>query len=541
MTIPSRLLWLLVVALWLPARGATHQALVREPLFDGPILHWDIQISRAEIAKLRDSRDRWGNHRPEATCNVRAGDHFWTNVAVHLKGAAGSYRPFDQTPALTLNFGKLQEGQTALGHRKLHLNNSIQDAGRMDEILASEMFLSSGVPTPRATHAFVSINGRYLGVYVLKGGWDKPFLKQHYGSAKGNFYDGAYVQDIDSNLERDSGEGEPDWADLETLRKAVREPDRGRRVSQVGEILDVERFVTLAALQILIDDWDGYVRNRNNYRVYHDPSSDRLVFMPHGMDQLWRSPRSGFNPRLGGMVAERVFSVPEMSARLSARMRELTNSVYNAGFVSEVFQRAQDRLLRGFESERRQDERRYILGAMRDTRDRIATRMTAFNGDSYQAANPVRFGADGRARLTGWRPNQEGVGSDVESRTLGEGRKVLHVRANSPGGSGSWRSRASLPQGRYRFECLARTRGVRGSDSTGRGSGAGLRISGSRRGAGLEGDSDWRTLRFDFQVSGTEDNEEGNSDGRDIVLVAELKADAGEVDFDLDSLTLIRL
>ena len=48
-------------------------------------------------------------------------------------------------------------------------------------------------------------------------------------------------------------------------------------------------------------------------------------------------------------------------------------------------------------------------------------------------------------------------------------------------------------------------------------------------------------MRFDFQVSGTEDNEEGNSDGRDIVLVAELKADAGEVDFDLDSLTLIRL
>jgi len=541
------LLGLLTLILSLPAGAITSQPIVREELFDGPVLRWDILIKRSEIAKLRDSRDRWSGIRPEAVCSVRAGTNLWTNVAVHLKGAAGSFRQFDQNPALTLNFGKLQDGQSCFGHKKLHLNNSVQDAGRMDEILSSEMYLHSGVPTPRATHAFVSINGRYLGIYVLKGGWDKPFLKQHFSSAKGNFYDGAFVQDIDSNLERDSGEGEADWADLQKLREAVREADRTRRLARIGAVLDVDRFVTMAAIQVLVDDWDGYVRNRNNYRIYHDPVTDRLVFMPHGMDQLWRSPRSGFTPRFGGLVAERLFNVPESKNALSARMRDLTNTVFNPRFVDEVFLRAQERLIRALEADRRGDERQYAIGAMRDTRDRIATRMTAFTGDSYQSAGPLRFSAEGKARLADWRPNLEGAGARLEQRTLPDGKKVLFVGAASGGGSGSWRSRVFLESGRYRLEGRARTRDVHGADNFGRGSGAGIRISGARRGTGLDGTAEWRAVRFDFSVAGDDPRSRGDDDpggagnGRDIVLVAELQADSGEAEFDLDSLVLTRL
>ena len=44
---------------------------------------------------------------------------------------------FDDNPALTLSFGKFKEGQECFGLRKLHLNNSVQDRTRLDELIAS--------------------------------------------------------------------------------------------------------------------------------------------------------------------------------------------------------------------------------------------------------------------------------------------------------------------------------------------------------------------------------------------------------------------
>ncbi|MSU31432.1 MAG: hypothetical protein EXS25_01995 [Pedosphaera sp.] len=535
----------LLLALPLPSKGD----ITREELFDGPLLHWDIQLTRAAIEKLRGASGfRSEGQRPEVSCHIRAGTNFWTDVALHIKGAAGSSRRFDDTPAFTLNFGKLHEGQTCLGHRKLHLNNSVQDAGRMDELLASEMYLQSGVPTPRATHAIVSVNGRRLGVYVLKGGWDKAFLKSHFGSSKGNLYDGGFLQDIDSNLQRDSGEGEPDWSDLITLRKANNLDSSSARLIALGKCLDIDRFITLTALQILLDDWDGYVRNHNNYRIYTDPSSTRSVFMPHGMDQLWRSPQNNFSPRFSSQIASRLFSIPEMATQLSARMKNLTNSVFNAGFVDTVFEKAQERLFKALKAERRlESDEPYLRQAMNDTRSRIAVRMATFEGSSYVPPVPVNFDASGYARLTQWRRSVDGRPAKLDFGSLANGKKSLKIQTLNEGSTASWRSQASLPRGRYRFEARARTQGVTGANDFGRGSGAGLRISGIQRENGLQGTHVWTSLSFEFEVgsgkTGQDETEPANQDNnsQEVSLVAELRADSGEVEFDLESLKLKRL
>src|SRR5207249_5753789 len=54
---------------------------------------------------------------------VREGDRVYTNVAVHLKGHLGSFRPVDSKPAFTLNFDKNAKGQRFHGLQKIHLNN----------------------------------------------------------------------------------------------------------------------------------------------------------------------------------------------------------------------------------------------------------------------------------------------------------------------------------------------------------------------------------------------------------------------------------
>jgi hypothetical protein len=311
-------------------------------------------------------------------------------------------------------------------------------------------------------------------------------------------------------------------------------------MERLAGILDIERFITYTAIQVLIDDWDGYARQRNNYRIYNDPTSHRLVFMPHGMDQLWRNPRSGFAPRFNGMVAASLFSLDGMSPRLVARMRELTNTVYNPGFVDRVFEKARNRLVQAYENERRHEERQRILSAMEDTRGRIRLRMATFNGEAYQTPHALAFDAAGRGAIRSWSTSQEGDAVEFLEQKI-DGRRILRIGVAGPGSHGSWRARVTLPPGRYRFEAQLRTIDVRGSDPTGRGRGAGIRISGSRRGAGLEGTTDWRLVRYDFGVPGPDDGRGGPGGVQEAVLVAELMADSGVVEFDADSMVLSRV
>ena len=531
--------------------GTTSAEILREPLFDGPVLHWEIQVRRADLAKLRNSGGPWNRENdPDSSATVRAGGQVWTNVAIHLKGAAGSFRPVDDLPALTLNFGKLQDGQTCEGHRKLHLNNSVQDASRLDEILASEMYLQSGLPTPRATRALVSLNGRYLGIYVLKGGWDKAFLKQHFGSSKGNFYDSGFLKDLDTNLERDSGEGAPDWSDLIALRQSLAVPDPAERLQRVSRHLDIDRIATLGALQILLDDWDGYLRNRNNYRVYHVPASDRLVLMPHGMDQLWRSPRGSFSPPLSSLLGQRLFSIPAMADRLTHRMRELTNTVFRPQFVDGVFSNAQSRLRERLVLEGREAELPPVQRAVDSTLQRTRQRMAAFVSQRYQPPQPGEFDSNDRMRLTDWSsssPEQEGYATRIEAD---EGTSVFRITASADEGRTSLQKRILLAPGLYQWEARVRTRSVSGF-------GACLDVEWGRRGQRFDEGStplqsvtstaDWTLLKREILIPARGEGGrrrpggpmgENGSSPREIILHAELRADSGTAEFDADAFVL---
>src|SRR5438105_2686557 len=103
--------------------------------------------------------------RTNVLATVREGQKVYTNVAVHLKGHLGSFRPVDSKPALTLNFDKDAKGQRFHGLQKIHLNNSVQDYSYLSEQISRELFLRAGIPTPRASHATVELNGRALGLF----------------------------------------------------------------------------------------------------------------------------------------------------------------------------------------------------------------------------------------------------------------------------------------------------------------------------------------------------------------------------------------
>src|SRR6266545_3882338 len=174
--------------------------------------------------------------------------------------------------------------------------------------------------------------GSDLGLYVLKEGFDKAFLKHHFKNPNGNLYDGGFLHDIDSGLEKTSGTGDvKNQADLKALAAAAKDPDAASRFSRLEKLLDLDRFIDFLALEIMTWHWDGYYMKRNNYRVYHDPDTGKLHFFPHGMDQMFWSPDGPIFPReRDGLVSRALLETPEGKLRYRQHMAGLLTNVFTA-------------------------------------------------------------------------------------------------------------------------------------------------------------------------------------------------------------------
>src|SRR5205807_8898946 len=158
----------------------------------------------------------------------------------------------------------------------------------------------------------VTVNGRRRGLYYLKEGYDRFFRKRHFTSADGNLYDGGFLRDLDQPLQLLSGKGDvKNHADLKALVAAAREGNPAKRFQRLEKLLDLDRFLSFLALEVITWDWDGYPLNRNNYRVYHDPRRDKIIFIPSGMDQMFGNPGGPLLPGFQGLIARALMETPE--------------------------------------------------------------------------------------------------------------------------------------------------------------------------------------------------------------------------------------
>lgn len=491
---------------------------------NGPIPLIQIEVSPEAYESLRR------NPRQNVSATVKEGGKVYLNVALHLKGAAGSFRPVDNKPGMMLHFGRMTPDQRFHGLRKIMLNNSVQDPSYLNEKICGYLFRLAGVPSPRTGHAVVELNGRKLGLYVLKEDFHDDFLKRYFRPATGNLYDIKPGRDINQELTLDFGNGLPDKADLKAAVKACEEPNPELRWEKLRAAVDVERFVSMMAIEALAAHWDGYSHNRNNFRIYAEPDTGRLVFLPNDLDQVFREPhKSIFAPGENGLVTKAVLQTPQarqMFLQRSCfiatnifRLADLTNRVNQTAFrLKEALTKLNDtRTLRDVEARHQELLRALVMRAE-----------TARKQAAELAQRRARFDQDGVCPLPQWMPIYEG-GADL--KTLRQPAAALYIRAGH-GGAPSFRSRVALPVGRYRFEGRVRTANVQAIKSPW-GAGAGLRANGKpARENQLDGTADWKALAYEFDVS---------LEWEEVELVCELRAKGGEAWFDLPSLRLVKI
>lgn len=532
-TIAALLVLMIGTGIWVTAAEArkSKRSISADELFSAAeVPRLKIEISPEGMKTLEKYHWQFGpqGERESVKATVREGNRSYLDVALHLKGAAGSFRAVNENPALTLNFDKFVKGQNFHGLTKLSLNNSVQDPSFVSEQLCREIFLKAGVPVPRTTHAVVELNGRPLGLYVLAEGFDRQFLKQHFKNPDGNLYDGGFLKDVDQELALNSGENPKDQSDRAALAEAAREADPGKRLERLQKTLDLDRFLTYIALDVMLWDWDGYPQNKNNWRLYHDPAADKMVFIPHGLDQMFWKPEGSLLPEMKGLVAKAVLGIPELRARYFERVKQLRAGVFNpqqmTNRVHEISAKIAP-LIKDADVAREQATAAATLSSA------IIRRGRSIDEQLANPIDPIKFDGAGFASLARWESKSDFGHPSLDRAPAPDAKECLHLGTTSGSSIGSWKTRVWLEQGKYRVEARVKTRGIVPDAGDSR-PGAGLRVGNSRSEQYVKATADWTPVSYEFAV--------GDALG-EVQILCEFRGAEGEAWFDLSSLRLSRV
>ena len=262
-----------------------------------------------------------------------------SNVGVRKKGFLGSQS--DTKPALKLRFDKYVDDRSLGGViERMTLNNSIQDASMVNTCLTYQIFAAAGSPSPRCNFATVTVNGKNLGLYVHTEEIKKPFLTRHFNNAEGNLYEGTvsdFTPDFRGTLEKKTNEDADDWSDIDAVVAALQDPSDGG-LEALAKAVDLDRFLSFWATEVLVGHWDGYAGDRNNYHFYREPDGP-FVFIPWGVDDTFHlkddpNPFDNISNPPPSVLAlsaipNRLYSNADWRLKYVVRLKELLDTAWN--------------------------------------------------------------------------------------------------------------------------------------------------------------------------------------------------------------------
>jgi len=266
------------------------------------------------------------------------------DAGIRKKGFLGSLD--SERPSLRIESDHFVDG-ARFGDDDLEhvtLNNGRQDPSRLKQCLAYELFRAAGLAASRCSFAHVTVNGRDLGLYVNVEPVKKRFLRAAFGASEpaadrpeglGQLWEGTLSDFRDAWLgtfEPKLDEPPQDAGPLAAVTAALAAPD-DTLLASLDAVIDLDRFITFWATEVLVAHWDGYAGNTNNFFVYH-AADGRLAFIPWGVDGTFvdLTARAADRPAsllAVGALAHRLAAHREGRARYDAELARLLAEVWD--------------------------------------------------------------------------------------------------------------------------------------------------------------------------------------------------------------------
>jgi hypothetical protein len=254
-----------------------------DPLSGGGLLAFSLTIPPAAVTAL--DRDPYG----EVEGSLAWGPVWFRRVGIRRKGVYGSLRSMSAKAAFKIDLNAFDDHHLR-GLETLTFNNMVQDPSYVHEALAYTFFRSLGLPAPRTAWMRLTVNGEDWGLYLHVESVDDTFLARWWANPDGALYEGAYGVDFvageELEFEYDEGPDPTDRSDITAVAAILDGDATDAAIEALEERVDMDQILREMAVEAVTLHWDGYT-TANNYRVYHDPDTDRFSMIPWGTDQTF--------------------------------------------------------------------------------------------------------------------------------------------------------------------------------------------------------------------------------------------------------------
>jgi hypothetical protein len=399
----------------------------------------------------------------------------FSQVGVKKKSFCGSLN--SDKPCLHIDFGKFSKAnvpviEALIGSRYLTLNNTIQDPSYIRQPLGYKLLAMAGLPNSRCNFARVFVNGTLIGQGV--GGVNSPgifvnaepvmprYIERNFnGNMNGNLYELEHGDDFVSArlplIEPESLSKFNNKADLQFADNYI----AANGLVGANQMLDLDQFIKIYAMEFFLKHWDGYTNNTNNSYIYNDvnavaaPGLNNVKFkmIPWGIDQIFQ-PNRHFKMGTSGLIANLVRNDAARLAQLINQIRTYRETVFNRETQQTLLKPMIDQmeaLLVGFgvpnavsqiatvrQQLRLAESAGYLCAGLPDTsaayilKDDTSECLHASNAEVIPAGtpNPLSFEVihrplpDNNDNSDLWRFNDLGTGKSVTSQAYG---RFLHA------------------------------------------------------------------------------------------------------------------
>ncbi|MFN5621235.1 MAG: CotH kinase family protein [Flavobacteriales bacterium] len=200
-----------------------------------------------------------------------------------------------------ISFNTFNAGGQWQDLEKINLLATVNDPSLMRSKLSHDLFRKFGIAAARTSYTRLYINNEYRGVYLNVEHIDEQMASAHFDDqGDGNLYKCTYPADLNfiSNNPQDYqaavwGE-QPydlstndylyDYSDLSHFINVLNNTPTADLSCELPAVFHVSEYLKIAAIDVLLGNWDNYSFLKNNFYLYHDQLTDRMRFIPYDLD-----------------------------------------------------------------------------------------------------------------------------------------------------------------------------------------------------------------------------------------------------------------
>jgi len=289
----------------------------------------------------------------------------FTNVTLSFSGMGT--RGFAKRPyKIRLSDGDndTKENKSVNGRTSFKLRNLIHDCTYVKQKIATDVGHAIGVIFPQVGFARLYMNGEPYGLYELsdnpKKNWIKKIIHEDklpktsdIGSYyKGVSYSGDQFVPASLNVETDEkwykelyeceneANGQPQLTDIKNFIAWLDTVNANTPVDDIKKKFEVDLFLKYMVIEYLIGHWDGYWIGGNNFYLYHNPVTDKYLFLSFDFDltlgkwddmppetpyNLWKKENNNITPAL----VKKILYHPQLQGQFEDYLKTTVQKTFN--------------------------------------------------------------------------------------------------------------------------------------------------------------------------------------------------------------------